>query len=91
MKRVAAADGRRSRGAGGGHRAGIGWLVRVAFFKPNTITAYFTSATAIYPGDEVRVAGVKVGTIESIEPRGPRPNWCWPSIAKCRSRPMPRP
>ena len=32
--------------------------------------AYFTSATAIYPGDEVRVSGVKVGTIAKIEPRG---------------------
>jgi virulence factor Mce-like protein len=49
---------------------GIGWLLRATVFKPNTITAYFTSATAIYPGDEVRVAGVKVGTIESIEAQG---------------------
>ncbi|WP_235677844.1 MCE family protein [Mycolicibacterium sarraceniae] len=48
----------------------VGWFVRYAFFKPNTITAYFTSATAIYPGDEVRVAGVKVGKIESIDAQG---------------------
>jgi phospholipid/cholesterol/gamma-HCH transport system substrate-binding protein len=34
------------------------------------ITAVFTSATAIYPGDEARVAGVKVGTIASITPDG---------------------
>jgi len=40
------------------------------FFGPKTITAYFTSATAIYPGDQVRVSGVKVGTIKSIEPQG---------------------
>jgi phospholipid/cholesterol/gamma-HCH transport system substrate-binding protein len=40
------------------------------FFGPKTITAYFTSATAIYPGDEVRVSGVKVGTIKSIDPQG---------------------
>ena len=26
--------------------------------------------TAIYPGDEVRIAGVKVGTIGSIQPDG---------------------
>lgn len=45
-------------------------LVRQTVFRPTTITAYFTSATAIYPGDEVRVAGVKVGTITSIEPAG---------------------
>ena len=41
-----------------------------SFFGPKTITAYFTTATAIYPGDEVRVSGVKVGTIKSIEPQG---------------------
>ena len=41
-----------------------------AYFAPRTITAYFVSATGIYPGDEVRVAGVKVGTIASIEPVG---------------------
>lgn len=45
-------------------------LARQTVFRPTTITAYFTSATAIYPGDEVRVAGVKVGTITSIEPAG---------------------
>ncbi|MGV0791932.1 MCE family protein [Mycolicibacterium sp. XJ1819] len=50
--------------------AGTAVVVRQSFFGPRTITAYFTSATAIYPGDEVRVAGVRVGTIESIEPDG---------------------
>ena len=46
------------------------FLVRQVFFGPKTITAYFPTATAIYPGDEVRVSGVKVGTIERIEPEG---------------------
>ncbi len=46
------------------------FVVRQTVFKPKTITAYFPTATAIYPGDDVRVAGVKVGTIASIEPRG---------------------
>ena len=50
--------------------AGVAFLVRQELFGPKTITAYFSSATAIYPGDEVRVAGVKVGTIKSIEPQG---------------------
>ena len=45
-------------------------VVRNVFFGPKTITAYFTTATAIYPGDEVRVSGVKVGTIKSIQPEG---------------------
>jgi virulence factor Mce-like protein len=39
-------------------------------FAPRTIRAVFTSATAIYKGDEVRVSGVKVGTIGAIEPHG---------------------
>jgi phospholipid/cholesterol/gamma-HCH transport system substrate-binding protein len=50
--------------------AGAAVQVCQTFFGPKTITAYFASATAIYPGDEVRVSGVKVGTIKSIEPQG---------------------
>lgn len=34
-----------------------------------TITAYFTSAVGLYPGDQVRILGVPVGTIDAIEPR----------------------
>ncbi|MEV0298977.1 MCE family protein [Nocardia sp. NPDC050710] len=34
----------------------------------NTITAYFPSTTGLYAGDDVRVLGVKVGRIDSIEP-----------------------
>lgn len=50
---------------------GGGFLaIRAAFFGPNTITAFFTTATAIYPGDDVKVSGVKVGTIDTIEPQG---------------------
>ncbi|ORV41132.1 mammalian cell entry protein [Mycolicibacter engbaekii] len=45
-------------------------VIGQAVLKPTTITAYFSSATAIYPGDEVKVAGVKVGTIDRIEPQG---------------------
>ncbi len=44
--------------------------IRAAFFAPTTITAFFTTATAIYPGDDVKVSGVKVGTISAIEPQG---------------------
>ncbi|OBF54349.1 MCE family protein [Mycolicibacterium monacense] len=50
--------------------AGAVFLVRKLYFGPNTITAYFPTATAIYPGDEVRVSGVKVGKIEAITPEG---------------------
>lgn len=52
--------------------AGVVTLVRDRHFAPRTITAYFTSATAIYPADEVRVAGVKVGDITAITPAGDR-------------------
>src|SRR5271166_6720212 len=50
--------------------AGAIFVVRDTVLKPKTISAYFTTATAIYPGDEVRVSGVKVGTIKSIQPQG---------------------
>ncbi len=52
--------------------SGAALVIRDAFFRPNTITADFTTATAIYPGDQVRVAGVKVGVIKSIRPDGAR-------------------
>ena len=50
--------------------AAVGLIVRYTVSKPTRVTAYFTTATAIYPGDEVRVAGVKVGKITAIEPQG---------------------
>jgi virulence factor Mce-like protein len=50
--------------------AGAAVLVRQTLLRPKTITVYFTAATAVYPGDEVRVAGVKVGGIASIQPEG---------------------
>lgn len=52
--------------------AGVAVVVRETFFRPTTISAYFTNTTAIYPSDEVRVSGVKVGTITSIQPEGTR-------------------
>ena len=33
-----------------------------------TVTAYFPEVLALYPGDKVLIMGVKVGSIESIEP-----------------------
>jgi virulence factor Mce-like protein len=50
--------------------AGAAFLVSKVFFGPKTITAYFPSATGIYPGDEIRVSGVKVGKIDAITPEG---------------------
>jgi virulence factor Mce-like protein len=52
--------------------ASVAMLARNMFFGPKTITAYFTTATAIYPGDDVRVSGLKVGSIGAISPEGTR-------------------
>lgn len=35
-----------------------------------TVTAQFPSTTGLYAGDDVRVLGVKVGSIQSIDPNG---------------------
>ncbi|MEV0107973.1 MCE family protein [Nocardia sp. NPDC050799] len=45
-------------------------VVNRTFLAPSTIRAVFGTATAIYPGDDVRVSGVTVGTIAGIEPHG---------------------
>lgn len=37
--------------------------------KTHKVVAQFSSAVGLYPGDDVRVVGVPVGTIDSIEPR----------------------
>jgi phospholipid/cholesterol/gamma-HCH transport system substrate-binding protein len=34
-----------------------------------TIVGYFTSAVGLYPGDQVRILGIPVGSIDTIEPR----------------------
>ncbi|MET9592595.1 MCE family protein [Streptomyces sp. NPDC006516] len=35
-----------------------------------TVTAYFDRATGIYAGSDLRILGVKVGTVESVQPDG---------------------
>jgi phospholipid/cholesterol/gamma-HCH transport system substrate-binding protein len=50
--------------------AGIGVLLGNTLLRPTTITAYFTKAIGIYPGDNVQVAGVTVGHIDSIQAEG---------------------
>ena len=36
----------------------------------NTVVAYFQQALALYPGDKVQIMGVRVGSIDKIEPAG---------------------
>ena len=45
-------------------------LIRDTLLRPTSITAYFTKAIGIYPGDTVQVAGVTVGHIDRIQPEG---------------------
>lgn len=40
--------------------------------KTKHVTAYFTRTVGLYTGNDVRIMGVKVGTIDSITPVGPR-------------------
>ncbi|MFV8051621.1 virulence factor Mce family protein [Mycobacterium sp. 48b] len=42
------------------------WWDRV---RDNTFTAYFDNTNGLYTGDEVRILGVAVGTVENIEPQ----------------------
>ncbi|KIU17166.1 MCE family protein [Mycolicibacterium llatzerense] len=37
---------------------------------PRTFGAIFTRVTGLYSGDEVRVSGVKVGTVSDVQPQG---------------------
>lgn len=50
--------------------AAAAFLTHQHLMRPKTITALFTSATGIYPGDEVRVSGVKVGSINAMRAEG---------------------
>lgn len=42
------------------------------FLRPsnNKVTAYFSSTVGIYSGTDVRVLGIKVGTVDSVQPQG---------------------
>src|SRR6516225_4736625 len=35
-----------------------------------TVVAYFSETLALYPGDKVQIMGVRVGSIDTIEPAG---------------------
>jgi virulence factor Mce-like protein len=48
---------------------GAGWLL-LAGDRMRHVTAYFTAAVGVYPGSDVRVLGVAVGTIDDVHPDG---------------------
>jgi phospholipid/cholesterol/gamma-HCH transport system substrate-binding protein len=47
----------------------VGWNLYKKL-TTNTVVAYFTDTLALYPGDKVQIMGVKVGSIDEIEPAG---------------------
>jgi virulence factor Mce-like protein len=49
---------------------GLGWVFSVS--SQLRITAYFDRAVGVYPGSDVQVLGVRVGSVESVTPRGDR-------------------
>ena len=36
----------------------------------NTVVAYFPEANALYSGDKVQIMGIRVGSVDKIEPAG---------------------
>ena len=47
----------------------VGWQL-YRKLTTNTVVAYFPEALALYPGDKVQIMGVRVGSIDRIEPAG---------------------
>ena len=47
----------------------FGWTTYQSLVN-NTVVAYFPEANALYAGDKVQIMGMKVGTIDKIEPAG---------------------
>ena len=47
----------------------VGWRLYQKLTN-NTVVAYFPSANALYPGDKVQIMGVRVGSVDKIEPAG---------------------
>src|SRR6476659_2068769 len=47
----------------------VGWNLYKKL-TTNTVVAYFPETLALYPGDKLQIMGVKVGSIDKIEPAG---------------------
>jgi phospholipid/cholesterol/gamma-HCH transport system substrate-binding protein len=47
-----------------------GVLVYQASHKGKQVTAYFSEVIGVYPGSTVRVLGVPIGTVDSVQPEG---------------------
>ena len=49
-----------------------GVLIYHAINHAKQVTAYFAESIGVYPGSTVRVLGVPVGTVDSVQPEGSR-------------------
>jgi phospholipid/cholesterol/gamma-HCH transport system substrate-binding protein len=47
----------------------VGWNLYKRL-TTNTVVAYFEDTLALYPGDRIQIMGVRVGSIDAIEPAG---------------------
>jgi phospholipid/cholesterol/gamma-HCH transport system substrate-binding protein len=47
----------------------LGWTKDIPFTQPYEVNAVFQSANSIRPGSPVRIAGVDVGKVKSVEPQ----------------------
>ncbi|MCX4820603.1 MCE family protein [Streptomyces sp. NBC_01142] len=50
--------------------AGTSGVLALEDSRSTRITAYFSRATGVYEGSELRVLGVKVGTVDTVRPQG---------------------
>lgn len=50
----------------------VGWLLYSATHQGRQVTAYFSQAVGVYPGSDVRILGVQVGSVDSVQPVGSR-------------------
>jgi phospholipid/cholesterol/gamma-HCH transport system substrate-binding protein len=50
----------------------VGGLVAAGTLHPGAtrVTAFFSATKGLYPGDDVRILGVRVGTVDTITPQG---------------------
>lgn len=52
--------------------AGLFVVMRTSVGSRTTVTAYFENSNGVFVGDDVRIRGVKVGSIDAIEPQPTR-------------------
>jgi phospholipid/cholesterol/gamma-HCH transport system substrate-binding protein len=48
------------------------WVAYSAAHQGTQVTAYFSQTIGVYPGSNVRILGVQVGTVDSVQPEGSR-------------------